>query len=129
MAKPLIDLSKYDDEKDLKYDNRGMNIKPDGSVHGVIYMWLSEERREWNETYILKYYPNNLDMRYCPFDEGDKVAKLMTSRNIKMVGKIYMIDRDFYSGNCLVLYIKFDKPSSKRWIKFKESLKAPQILL
>lgn len=124
MAKPIINLNDYYDEKNLKYDNRGMYIKPDGSVTGVIYMWLSEERREWNETFILKYYPNNLDMRYCPFNEGDKIVNYMTSRNIKMVGKIYMLDRDYYSGNCLVLYIKFDKPSSKRWIKFKESLKA-----
>lgn len=123
MAKPLINLNDYDDEKDLKYDNRGMYINPDGSVRGVIYMWLSDARREQNANYT-KWYGNNVNFRYCPFNEGDKVTKLMTSRNIKMTGKITCVDRDYYSGDCLVLYVAFDKPSSKRWIAFKASLKA-----
>ena len=123
MAKPIIDLNKYDDEKDLKYDNRAMRIDLDGIVHGVIYMWLSAERREQNANYV-KWYGDNINDRYCPFNEGDKVTKLMTSRNIKMTGKIMTIDRDYYSGDCLVLYIKFDKPSSKRWLKHKEALRA-----
>jgi hypothetical protein len=124
MAKPLFDLNDYDDEKDLKYDNRGMYINPDGSVRGVIYMWLSDERREWNDTYAKRYYPDDWSYRYCPFNEGDKVTKLMTSRDIRMTGKITYIERDYYGGDCLVLYVDFDKPSSKRWIKFKESLNA-----
>ena len=124
MKKPLINLDQYNDEKDLKYDNRGMYIQPDGSVRGVIYMWLSDEHREYNENYARKYYPDNWSVRYCPFNDGDKVTKLMTSRNIKMTGKITYVERDYYSGDCLVLYVTFDKPSSKRWIKFKESLKA-----
>lgn len=122
MKKQIIDLKRYDDEKDLKYDNRGMNIKPDGSVTGVIYMWLSAERREQNANYA-KWYGDNINDRYCPFNEGDRITKLMTSRKIKMTGKITTIDRDFYSGDCLVLYVAFDKCSSKRWIKYKESLK------
>jgi hypothetical protein len=124
MAKPIINLNDYDDEKDLKYDNRGMYINPDGSVRGVIYMWLSDERREWNDTYAKRYYPDDWSYRYCPFNEGDKVTKLMTSRDIRMTGKITYIERDYYGGDCLVLYVDFDKPSSKRWIKFKESLNA-----
>jgi hypothetical protein len=123
MAKPLINLNDYDDETDLKYDNRGMRIDSDGIVHGVIYMWLSDKRREQNADYS-KWYGDNVNNRYCPFNEGDKVTKLMTSRNIKMTGKITYVERDYYSGDCLVLYVKFDKCSSKRWIKFKESLKA-----
>ena len=123
MKKQIIDLNQYDDEKDLKYDNRGMRIDSDGIVHGVIYMWLSDERREQNANYA-KWYGNNINNRYCPFDEGDKVTKLMTSRNIKMTSKITYVERDYYSGDCLVLYVKFDKPSSKRWVAFKESLKA-----
>ena len=124
MKKQIINLDEYNDEKDLKYDNRGMRIDSDGIVHGVIYMWLSDERREYNENYARKYYPDDWSYRYCPFDEGDKVTKLMTSRNIKMTGKITYVERDYYSGDCLVLYVKFDKPSSKRWVAFKESLKA-----
>jgi hypothetical protein len=124
MKKPLINLNDYDDEKDLKYQNRGMRIDSDGIVHGVIYMWLSDERREYNENYARKYYLDDWSYRYCPFNEGDKVTKLMTSRNIKMTGKITALDRDYYSGDCLVLYVAFDKPSSKRWIAFKASLKA-----
>lgn len=123
MAKPLINLNDYDDETNLKYDNRGMYINPDGSVRGVIYMWLSDERREQNRN-NQAWYGNNVNYRYCPFNEGDKVTKLMTSRNIKMTGKITTVDRDYYSGDCLVLYVTFDKCSSKRWIKYKESLKA-----
>ena len=114
MKKQIIDLNKYDDEKDLKYDNRGMRIDSNGIVHGVIYMWLSDKRKEENYEYF----------HYCPFDEGDKVTKLMTSRNIKMTGKIKSLDRDYYGGDCLVLYVTFDKCSSKRWIKYKESLNA-----
>lgn len=124
MAKPLINLDQYNDEKDLRYQDRGMYIMPDGSVKGVIYMWLADEHQEYNENYARKYYPDDWSYRYCPFNEGDKVTKLMTSRNIKMTGKITTLDRDYYSGDCLVLYVTFDKPSSKRWIKFKESLKA-----
>jgi hypothetical protein len=123
MKKQIIDLNQYDDEKDLKYDNRGMRIDKDGIVHGVIYMWLSDKRREQNADYA-KWYGNNINNRYCPFNDGDKVTKLMTSRNIKMTGKITYVERDYYSGDCLVLYVKFDKPSSKRWVAFKESLKA-----
>jgi hypothetical protein len=123
MAKPLINLNDYDDEKDLKYQNRGMYINSDGSVRGVIYMWLSDERCEQNRLQQ-EWYGNNVNNRYCPFNEGDKVTKLMTSRNIKMTGKITYVDRDYYSGACLILYVAFDKCSSKRWIKFKESLKA-----
>ena len=115
MAKPIINLNDYDDEKDLKYDNRSMRIDKDGIVHGVIYMWLSDERREQNRRYVY---------RYCPFNDGDKVTKLMTSRNIKMTGKITHVERDYYSGDCLVLYVTFDKCSSKRWIQYRESLKA-----
>ena len=114
MKKPIIDLNQYDDEKDLKYQNRGMRIDSDGIVHGVIYMWLSDKRREENSEYF----------HYCPFDEGDKVIKLMTSRNIKMTGKITALVRDYYGGDCLVLYVAFDKRSSKRWIEFKDSLNA-----
>jgi hypothetical protein len=124
MKKQIINLDEYNDEKDLKYDNRGMRIDKDGIVHGVIYMWLSDEHREYNENYARKYYPDDWSYRYCPFNEGDKVTKLMTSRNIKMTGKITYVERDYYSGDCLVLYVKFDKPSSKRWVAFKESLKA-----
>ena len=123
MKKPLINLNDYDNETDLKYDNRGMYINPDGSVRGVIYMWLSDKWREHNSNYA-KWYGDKIENRYCPFNEGDKVTKLMTSRNIKMTGKITYVDRDYYSGDCLILYVAFDKCSSKRWIKFKESLKA-----
>ena len=125
MAKRVINLNDYDDETDLKYDNRGMHIsllKSDCSVNGVIYMWLSDKRREQNANYV-KWYGDNIIDRYCPFNEGDKITKLMTSRNIKMTGKITAIDRDYYGGDCLVLYVVFDKCSSKRWIKYKESLK------
>lgn len=123
MKKQIINLNDYDDETDLKYDNRGMRIDSDRIVHGVIYMWLSDKWREHNSNYA-QWYGNKIENRYCPFNEGDKVTKLMTSRNIKMTGKITTLDRDYYSGDCLVLYITFDKCSSKRWIKFKESLKA-----
>ena len=122
MKKQIINLDEYNDEKDLKYDNRGMRIDSDGIVHGVIYMWLSDERREQNADYA-KWYGNNINNRYCPFNDGDKVTKLMTSRNIKMTGKITYVERDYYSGDCLVLYVTFDKHSSKRWVAFKESLK------
>lgn len=124
MAKPLISLDKYNDEKDLEYQNRGMRIDSDGIVHGVIYMWLSDKRREQNSEIANSYRGDKIENRYCPFNEGDKVTKLMTSRNIKMTGKITCVDRDYYSGDCLVLYVTFDKCSSKRWIKFNEPLKA-----
>ena len=122
MAKRHINLNDYDDGTKLQYDNRGMQIKSDGSVYGVIFMWLSDELRRRNAL-CAKLFGDRLENRYCPFDEGDKVTKLMTSRKIKMTGKIVSIVRDFYDGDCLVLRIEFDKHSSKRWIKYKELLK------
>ena len=57
--------------------------------------------------------------KYCPFDEGEKVSK--TYYGLKLTGRIAMIDRDYYEGDCPVLYVDLDKRSSKKWIGRKKT--------
>lgn len=110
--KPATDLDKYDeDTTDIELQNRGMLANPDGTVRMILYAWLSEERKKQNRENRVWGW------RYCPFEEGEKVTK--TCRGLKLTGKIAMIDRDYYEGDCLVLYVNLDKRSSKKWLDRK----------
>lgn len=107
--KPTTDLDKYDeDTKDIELQNRGTLANPDGTVRMILYAWLSEERKEQNRR------NRAWGWRYCPFEEGEKVSK--TYRGLKLTGRIAMIDRDYYEGDCPVLYVNLDKRSSKKWL-------------
>ena len=37
-------------------------------------------------------------------------------RELKLTGKIKTIDRNYYDGDCLVLYVTLDKNSAKKWM-------------
>lgn len=54
------------------------------------------------------------DWQFCPFEEGERVLKRF--RELKLVGKITSIDRNYYDGNCLVLYVTLDRNSTKKWM-------------
>lgn len=106
--KPTTDLDKYDeDTKDIELQNRGMLERKDGGIRMILYAWLSEERKKQNRD------GRAWGWRYCPFEEGEKVSK--TYRWLKLTGKITAINRDYYDGDCPVLYVNLDKRSSKKW--------------
>ena len=108
-SKPTTDLDKYDkDTTDIELQNRGMLANPDGTVRMILYAWLSEARKKQNRE------NKAWGWRYCPFEEGEKVSK--TYRGLKLTGRIAMIDRDYYEGDCPVLYVNLDKRSSKKWL-------------
>ena len=110
--KPITNLDKYDeDTTDIELQNRGMLERKDGGIRIIFYAWLSEERKEQNRKNM------SCGWRYCPFEEGEKVSK--TYNGLKLTGKIAVLDRDYYDGDCLVLYVDLDKRSSK---KFHEHL-------
>lgn len=107
--KPTTDLDKYDeDTTDIELQNRGMLANPDGTVRMILYAWLSEARKKQNRE------NSTWGWRYCPFEEGEKVSK--TCRELKLMGRIAALDRDYYDGDCLVLYVNLDKRSSKKWL-------------
>lgn len=111
MKKPITDLDKYDeDETDIDLQNRGVLTTSSGGVRMIFYAWLSERRKEQNRWRTTKY---------CPFSEGEKVSK--TCSGIRLVGKIKTIDRDYYDGDCPVLYVDLDKRSSKKWLGRKKA--------
>jgi len=106
MKKPITDLDKYDeDETDIDLQNRGILVNASGGVRMIFYAWLSEKRKEQNR--------QPWASKYCPFDVGEKVSK--TCSGVRLVGKITTIDRDYYSGDCPVLYVDLDKRSAKKW--------------
>ena len=107
--KPVRNLDQYDeDTTDIELQNRGMLANPDGTVRMILYAWLSEARKDQNRKGRVWGW------RYCPFEEGEKVSK--TYRGLKLTGRIAMIDRDYYEGDCPVLYVNLDKRSSKKWL-------------
>lgn len=113
--KPITDLDKYDeDTKDIELQNRGMLERKDGGVRMILYAWLSEERKKQNRQPWCG--------RYCPFEEGEKTSK--TYYGLKLTGRIAMLDRDYYDGDCLVLYVDLDKRSSKKWLGRKKAAQA-----
>lgn len=112
--KPTTDLDKYDeDTKDIELQNRGMLANPDGTVRMILYAWLSEERKKQNRE------NRAWGWRYCPFEEGEKVSR--TCYGLKLTGKIAMLDRDYYDGDCPVLYVDLDKRSSRKWLERKKA--------
>lgn len=121
MAKrPVTNLDEcYSDNTDLELQVRNVNVNSDkSSVLMVIYAWLSEERKKQNET------GKEWGWQYCPFEEGERVMKRF--RELDLVGKIKSVDRNYYDGDCLVLYVMLDKRSEKKWMarenKNKEKL-------
>ena len=107
--KPMLKLDeKYPDASDLELQVRSMLIDNDTAVRMVIYAWLSDERKRQNKE------GKAWGWQYCPFDEGDKVMKIHCGH--QLTGKITSICRDYYDGDCLVLYVTLDKKSSKKWI-------------
>lgn len=106
--KPTTDLDKYDSGEDLEFQNRGMLSNPDGTVRMILYAWLSEARKKQNRD------NKAWGWRYCPFSEKEKVSKTVYGE--VFVGRITAISRDYYDGDCLVLYINLDKKSSKKWL-------------
>ena len=112
MKKPTTDLDKYDeDTTDVELQNRGMLERKDGGIRMILYAWLSEERKKQNR--------QPWRGKYCPFEEGEKASK--TYRGLKLTGRIAMLDRDYYGGDCPVLYVDLDKRSSKKWIERKKA--------
>lgn len=110
MAKrPVTNLDeRYSDNTDLELQVRDMYVNDPNAVRMVIYAWLSEERKKQNEN------GKKWGWQYCPFAEGERVLKLF--HELKLVGKIKSIARDYYDGDCLVLYVTLDKRSSKKWM-------------
>ena len=111
MAKrPVTNLDeRYGDKIDLELQVRDVNVNRDKSyVLMVIYAWLSEERKKQNET------GKEWGWQYCPFEEGERVMK--RHYELDLVGKIKSIDRNYYDGDCLVLYVVLDKSSMKKWM-------------
>lgn len=108
--KPILKLDeKYPDASDLELQVRDVNVSHDKScVMMVIYAWLSEERKKQNES------GKAWGWQYCPFEEGERVMK--SFRELKLTGKIKNISRDYYDGDCLVLYVILDKSSMKKWM-------------
>lgn len=112
MKKPTTDLDKYDeDTTDIELQNRGMLERKDGGIRMILYAWLSEERKRQNRQPWCG--------KYCPFEEGEKVSK--THYGLKLTGRIAMLDRDYYDGDCPVLYVDLDKRSSKKWLGRKKA--------
>ena len=117
MKKPITDLDKYNEDKtDIELQNRGMLKWKDGEIRMILYAWLSEERKEQNRR------NSSWGWRYCPFEEDEKVSK--TYNGLKLTGKIVVLDRDYYDGDCLVLYVDLDKRSSKKFHERFEILRA-----
>lgn len=115
--KPTTNLDKYDkDTTDIELQNRGMLERKDGGIRMILYAWLSEERKKQN------HENKACGWRYCPFEEGEKVSK--TYNGLKLTGKIATLDRDYYDGDCLVLYVDLDKRSSKKFLERFEILRA-----
>ena len=113
--KPITNLDKYnEDTTDIELQNRGMLERKDGGIRMTLYAWLSEERKEQNR--------QPLYGKYCPLEEGETVSK--TYNGLKLTGKIAMLDRDYYDGDCLVLYVDLDKRSSKKFLERFEILQA-----
>lgn len=111
MAKrPVTNLDeRYSDDTDLELQVRDVIISSDKSyVLMVIYAWLSEERKKQNEN------GKKWGWQFCPFEDGERVLK--RHRELKLVGKITSVDRDYYGGDCLVLYVKLDRSSMKKWM-------------
>ena len=111
MAKrPVTNLDeRFSDSTDLELQVRDVIISSDKSyVLMVIYAWLSEERKKQNEN------GKKWGWQYCPFEEGERVLKRF--RELKLTGKIKTVDRNYYDGDCLVLYVTLDKRSAKKWM-------------
>ena len=110
MAKrPVTNLDEhYGDNTDLELQVRDMYANDPNAVRMVIYAWLSEERKKQNEN------GKKWGWQFCPFEDGERVMKRF--RELKLVGKITSIDRNYYDGDCLVLYVTLDKRSSKKWM-------------
>lgn len=111
MAKrPVTNLDeRYSDNTDLELQVRNIIVNHNESyVLMVIYAWLSEERKKQNEN------GKKWGWQYCPFEEGERVLKRF--RELKLTGKIKSIDRNYYDGDCLVLYVMLDKRSMKKWM-------------
>ncbi len=100
---------RFSDNTDLELQVRDVIISSDKSyVLMVVYAWLSEERKKQNEN------GKKWGWQFCPFEEGERVLKRY--RELKLVGKIKTVDRNYYDGDCLVLYVTLDKRSSKKWM-------------
>ena len=110
-AKLAIDLDeRYADKSDLEIQLREVRVNDQTlDIMMVLYAWLSEKRKEGNAKGKVWGW------QYCPFNEGDKVIK--ERFGMKFTGKITTICRDYYGGDCLVLYVKLDKRSSKKYMQ------------
>ena len=112
MAKQTIDLNSYADGSDLEIQIHQVVCK-DETVRAVIYAWLSDKRKKDNQE------NKAWGWQYCPFDEGDKVT--FVRYETKLTAKITSIDKTYYDGDCLVLYVMFDKCSAKKYLKKKSN--------
>ena len=72
------------------------------SLNIVVYMW--------------KHADN------CGFPFKEKETVYLELRNTPITGKIYMVDNDYYGGECIVLYISSDKKSHADWLSTKPIL-------
>lgn len=110
-AKLAIDLDeRYADQSDLEIQLREVRVNDQTlDIRMVLYAWLSEKRKEDNAK------GKAWGWQYCPFNEGDKVIK--ERFGTKFTGKVTAVSRDYYGGDCLVLYVKLDKRSSKKYMQ------------
>ena len=93
------DLAKYQHSDKEYLDGWNMQVRQvspkEESLNIVVYMW--------------KHADN------CGFPFKEKESVYLELRNTPITGKIYMVDNDYYGGECLVLYIKSDKKSFLEW--------------
>ena len=101
---PPTNLDDYESGDDLELQVRQvMQSVNKPRVEMVIYAWLSDKRKKDNEE------NKKWGWRYCPFKDNERF--ILTYRDKLIKGKINTIDRDYYGGDCLVLYTELDKRS------------------
>ena len=114
MNKPAINLDEvYEDVTDFELQRRNINLRADGNVNVIYYVWLSDKRKE--ELRQNKAW----GWQYRPFEDGDKVSE--TICGMKLSGKIMSVDTTYYDGDCHVLYVTLDKRSAKKYLEKKSN--------
>lgn len=104
-AKPGIinhDLRKYLNDNTLGFNMQIRNVNwNDDKLSVTIYMWQQE-----NESGRLTF----------PFHANEEIY-FEFSNGTPFNGKITMVDNDYYSGTCIVLYATASKAGYKAWCK------------
>ena len=110
-----FNLEDFREEGNRNFQVQFREITPKENYLFIIaYMW-----RDGDKNQIFHSQINNsiIDCRSFPFCEKQSVY-METYKHIPITGKIYNVDNDYYDGDCIVLYIKSDKASLKRFLKY-----------